>query len=433
MLVFVGGCTCGRPPLIPADGGGFQDAGMDAQLPPVDAYMPPPDGGPPPDRGPLDPDAACASQTASAIIEPLPVDIIWMVDNSVSMQPAIEQVQAGLNDFAALIGGRDLDYRVIMLSMRGVGMITSGSERRYQVCIPPPLAGDASCGDGPRFFHVHVDIKSTQPLEQFLGTLGQTAGYVGTGSGMQLGSLPWHDLLRPEATKTIVVVTDDNARFVAPDGSGGFMQPGGGVMGDPVTTVDWFETTAAGRHLFASTRTLPEGILHPRWGGLFDDYIFSGIYGWGSETDDTVMCEFAGGTEPVSPGRTYSELVRRTGGVRAKICDGASAWTAFFEDVATAVERASRVDCTIPIPEAPDGSFFDRTRINVFVDLGEGDERVGKVADPSACDDRGGWHYDDELDPASVILCPATCEALQAAPGETRSVDVQFGCQTIPI
>ena len=101
----------------------------------------------------------------------------------------------------------------------------------------------------------------------------------------------------------------------------------------------------------------------------------------------------------------------------------------------TAIEkiRGAAVSCTIPIPPPPDGSFFDRTRINVLVDLGEGDVRVGKVADPSACDDRGGWHYDDELDPTSVILCPATCEALQAAPGETRRVDVQFGCQTIPI
>jgi len=136
---------------------------------------------------------------------------------------------------------------------------------------------------------------------------------------------------------------------------------------------------------------------------------------------------------PPASGRTYSELVRRTGGVRAQLCDGAAAWGPFFDGVATAVEQASRIDCTIPIPPPPDGSFFDRTRINVFVDLGDGDVRVGKVADPSACDDRGGWHYDDELDPTSVILCPATCEALQAAPGETRRVDVQFGCQTIPI
>lgn len=408
---------------------------MDAQVATPDAHMTmPEDGGPPPDRGPLPPDAACASETASAIVEKLPVDIIWVIDNSASMQPAIEAVQNGLNDFAALIGSRDLDYRVIMLSLRGRGETTIRDKRRYQVCIPPPLAGDASCGDGPRFFQVPVDIRSTQPLEQLLGTLGQSSGYT---EEQDIGSAPWDHLLRPEATKTIVVVSDDNARMVVRSGSGFQQGPNQGRDGDPVATADWFETWDGGRNPFngspTNTRSLPEGILHTRWAGLFDGYTFSALYGWGSETDDSVTCEFPGGSNPAASGRTYTELVRRTGGVRAKICDGAAAWGPFFDDVATAVERASRIDCTIPIPDPPSGSFFQRDRINVLVDAGEGEERVGKVSDSSACDERGGWHYDDEDAPSEVVLCPATCDRLQAAPGETRRVDVQFGCQTIPI
>ncbi|MBL9022542.1 MAG: hypothetical protein JNL21_10080, partial [Myxococcales bacterium] len=43
---------------------------------------------------------ACTGVTAAATVETLPVDIIWMVDNSNSMEPAIAQVKAGLNDFA---------------------------------------------------------------------------------------------------------------------------------------------------------------------------------------------------------------------------------------------------------------------------------------------------------------------------------------------
>ncbi|MCZ7682353.1 MAG: hypothetical protein M5U28_27605 [Sandaracinaceae bacterium] len=88
------GCSCGNPPRIP-----LVDASADARVP-MDARVEldaagPTDAGPPPDRGPLDPDAACASETATAIVERLPVDIVWVVDNSVSMQPAIEEVQAG--------------------------------------------------------------------------------------------------------------------------------------------------------------------------------------------------------------------------------------------------------------------------------------------------------------------------------------------------
>lgn len=395
----------------------------------MDAAPGPRDSGPLPDRGPLPPDAACASETATATVERLPVDIVWMVDNSASMRPAIEQVQAGLNDFAALIASRDLDYRVIMLSLRGVGETTIGGSRRYQVCIPPPLAGDASCGDGPRFFHVSVDVRSTQPLEQFLGTLGQTSGY---GPSDERGSEPWAHLLRPEATKTIVVVTDDNARMVVRSGGGFSAGPSGGRDGDPVATADWFETTAAGRNPFNSN-SLPEGILHARWDGLFEGYTFSALYGWGSASDDTVRCTYPDGTSPPASGRTYSELVRRTGGVRARICDGPAAWGPFFDDVARAVERASRIDCAIAIPEPPAGMVFERDRINVWVDTGSGPTRVGKVEDAAACDARGGWYYDDEDAPSAVVLCPATCDAVQAAPGESRRVDVQFGCQTILI
>jgi hypothetical protein len=150
--------------------------------------------------------ATCTGVTSEATLVPLPVDIIWVVDNSNSMDAAIAQVKAGLNDFAALISASNLDYKVILLSHRGSGALS--------ICIPPPLSGDDACGNGPRFFHSSVDILSTQPLEQFLGTLAQTDGYM---EGQARGGEPWADELRPEATKTIVVVTEDNARLSATD------------------------------------------------------------------------------------------------------------------------------------------------------------------------------------------------------------------------
>lgn len=430
-VLLLAGCACNDRPVIPFDSG--TEAGVDAAVP-MDAGRDAgrPDTGPF-DAGTLDPDAACTSASVTAEVERLPVDIIWMVDNSASMAPAIDDVQAGLNDFAALVAGRDLDYRVIMLSLRGVGDTTVGGSLRYQVCIPPPLGG-SGCADNTRFFQVEIDIRSTQPLEQFLGSLAQTAGYVATDDR---GSAPWEMHLRPEATKTIVVVTDDNARMVVRSGGTFVAGPGGGRSGgDPVATADWFETSAdasTGSNPFNS-RTLPEGILHPRWGGIFDGYLFNGLYGWGSDTDPSVRCTFPGGARPPASGLTYTELVRRTGGVRAQICAGSAAWGPFFSDVATAVERTSRIDCSIPIPDPPMGMFFQRDRINVFLTEGGGaSERIGKVPSAADCDDRGGWYYDDEAMPASVELCPSTCMRVQLDAGVTRVIDVQFGCQTIPI
>lgn len=364
-----------------------------------------PDGGP--DGPDVTPDSACASSVQEATTTQLPVDIVWMVDNSASMQPAIAEVTAGLNDFAALIAGKNLDYRVIMLSLRSKTspVVISGSNR-YPVCIPPPLAGDADCGDGARFFQSSVDIRSTQPLEQFLGTLGQTAGYQ---QGEAKGGEPWADKLRPEATKTIVVVTDDNARLSPTD----------------------FETFPGGQNPFNSL-TLPPGILDPSWSGLFEGYVFSGIYGWGSDNDPSVTCVYTDGTKPPSAGPTYTTLVKKTGGVRAKLCDASAAWGPFFDAVAQAVIETSKLSCELSIPKPQDGEL-DPAAVNVQIVSNDMPSPLYKVSGAAACGPDGGWYYDDDVAPTKVLLCPASCDAAQAAvgPGKTGKIEVLFGCATV--
>ncbi len=413
MVTLVGACGPTQPSINVYDAGGVDASGTDGAVQ-SDAYVPT-------DRGPLDPDAACESANATAVVESLPVDIIWVVDNSVSMEPAITEVQNGLDGFAALLGASALDYRVILLSLRGEGLMSVGGSNRYGICVPPPLSADNSCSDGPNFFHVSVDIRSTQPIEQFLGTLGQTAGYT---ASSDRGSEPWAQLLRPEATKTLVFVTDDNARTCA-------LSAGASCSSaDPPLTDTSLEDFPGGGNPFNSNDLGP-GILTPTYGSLFTDYTFNAIYGWGDVTDPSVRCTYPNSSSPPSSGPTYTSLVLATGGVRAQLCDGTAAWGPFFDAVATAVEDTSRIDCTITIPEAPPNMTFQRDLINVWVDTGNGPELLGKVDDENACDATGGWYYDNEANPTAVILCPATCEALQAAPGETRSVDVQFGCTTI--
>jgi hypothetical protein len=390
----------------------------DDAAPPIDMSVPD-DVAVPPDRAPLDRDAACASATAEATVVTRPVDIIWVVDNSVSMQPAIDEVQAGLDDFAALIAGGSLDYRVILLSLRGQGQVTVGGSTRYAICIPPPLSSDNSCGDGPNFFHVSVDIRSTQPIEQFLGTLGQTSGYTASASR---GSDPWLQLLRPNATKSLVFVTDDNARTC--------VTYGGCNPNDPPLTAASLEDFPGGPNPYNSNELGP-GILTSTYGTLFQDYRFHAIYGWGSTTDPSVKCTYADSSKPPSSGPTYTALVQGTGGVRGQICDGSSAWAPFFNAVAAAVGETSQIDCTIPIPEPPANMIFERDRINVWVDTGSGPFLAGKVDGAGSCGTNDGWYYNDENNPTAVVLCPATCTALQSTSPGTRKVDVEFGCLTI--
>jgi len=373
----------------------------------------------------LDPDASCATATAGAMLDVDPVDIIFMVDNSTSMEPAIREVEQGLNDFADRISESGLDYRVIMLSERGT---TSGDGIR--VCIPPPLAGDSSCGDGERFFHVEVNVRSTQLVEQLLGTLAQSAGY---SEGESRGSRPWRSFLRDDATKTIVFVTDDDSRTCEfPHNTGATCD-----AGDPELTLTSLEDFPGGGNPF-NGETVGPGILTDSYGDLFEGYTFNGIYGWGSESDPSVSCDSGTAGFPSKPGRTYTELVERTGGVRAQICDQAdsAAWDSFLDEVADTVASTARIACTLPLPEPPDGMTLNPSRVNVFLRSGDASDVIGKVGDgEGSCGPTGGWYYDDDETPTEVRLCPATCDLAQRALMETgdASVDVQFGCATLII
>lgn len=361
------------------------------------------------DTGGVDLDAACAKATAEAKTEILPVDIIWVVDNSSSMEPAVVQLKAGLNAFAALIAAKKLDYKVIMLALRSkTSPIAVSGSTRYPVCIPAPLAGDDNCGNGPRFFHSAVDIKSTQPLEQFLGTLDQTEGYR---MGQERGAEPWKAELRATASKTIVLVSDDNSRLSATD----------------------FETFAGGKNPFNSL-TLPPGILDASRGGMFKGYLFAGLYGWGSETDPGVRCTFADGTQPPSAGSTYTTLVKKTGGPRAKLCDGKAAWTAFFDAIASAVAKTAKLSCDLALPVPPLGAgALDPSAVNVRITNAMGSTLIPKVANAGACGTTLGWYYDSDATPTKVILCPAACDAANAAVGVDKpgKIDVLFGCKTV--
>jgi hypothetical protein len=418
---------------------------------PLDAPLPdwrdtgPPDAPPPdaafPDTN-IDASAECAAASVEAVVERLPVDIVWVVDNSSSMAPAIEQVQSGMDAFAERLASSGLDYRLILLSLRGRGTTTRSGSTRYRVCMPPPVGGVDCADNPPRFHQIEVDIKSTQPLEQILGTLAQTVGYR---EGEERGGPAWLPLLRPEATKSIVVVTDDNARLCGgPRGcdlTGGTpwscTVPGARPFDEPSD----FETYPGGPSPFSSTVQLGPGILSPAYddpdtGPLFGGYTFNAIYGWGSETDDGVACGACGGAGSVvsSPGPTYSALVRRTGGVRARICDGPSAWGPFFERLATNVVETSRIDCEVAIPPPPDGMFLLPDRVNVRIRGRSADTDLGRVMGASACNPTtGGWYYDDEATPRAILLCPASCTlAREQVTGPGTGVDVRFGCDSVP-
>lgn len=355
---------------------------------------------------------SCATGVSVGETKLQPVDIIWMVDNSSSMEPTIKQLTAGLNNFANIIAGANLDYHVVMLSLRYKGSTTFKGSTRYGVCIPTPLAGDDNCGDGARFFQSSIDIKSTQPLEQFLGTLGQTQGFT---AGEDRGGTPWKQYLREGASKTMIIVSDDNSRLSA----------------------DNFLHFPGGKNPSNSTQ-LPPGILDSSWNGLFNKWIFHGLYGWGSESNPSTTCTFSGGSHPASSGPVYTQLIKTSGGARAQICGNASEWDAFLQTTAQAVVASSEIACELPIPPPPSGSSeINPSKVNVSFVTQSSESMLFKVdgpSGPSGCNPvSGGWYYDDPENPKNIQLCPASCQAANdyIGAGKTGQIEVTFGCNSV--
>ncbi|MEZ4444398.1 MAG: VWA domain-containing protein [Polyangiaceae bacterium] len=93
--------------------------------------------------------------------------------------------------------------------------------------------------------------------------------------------------------------------------------------------------------------------------------------------------------------------------------------------------RAQVVACEFLIPEPGDGMDFDPTKLNVTYDPGgmgsPGD--IPQVANLDACNGGDGWYYDNPNAPTKALLCPATCDTVQA--DGMAKVSFVFGCPTI--
>jgi hypothetical protein len=90
--------------------------------------------------------------------------------------------------------------------------------------------------------------------------------------------------------------------------------------------------------------------------------------------------------------------------------------------------RGSALGCNYKIPAPQAGSTTDFTKVNVQFSSGGKKTIFPQVASKAACPSSGNaWYYDNAASPTQIILCTATCGAINVG-GE---VDVLTGCQTI--
>jgi len=329
---------------------------------------------------------ACASESAKATAKKAPADIIWAVDTSASMIEEAGEVQSNMNAFASIIANSGIDTRVILISDKGQGQ-NQGPPQPYEICIPAPL-GNGAQPDGfcdgtdeklPGYRHVVESVTSNDALDVIVATYPE-----------------YQAQLRPEAVKVVAVVSDD-------------------------------ESDMSGPEFLAAMQA-----LDPSFVGLIFDAIASNQ---GPDAclaacqGDCASCgACCGGCDPISAaeGAIYKGLAAMTGGTFGDLC--AQEFDSVFADMAAGVIVGAQVPCSFTIPPPPAGEALDPSLVNVAYLPGGMSPAVSvfRVSTAADCTAAGGWYYDDNSNPTTVLLCPTTCSTVTA--DTAAEVDVLFGC-----
>jgi hypothetical protein len=102
---------------------------------------------------------------------------------------------------------------------------------------------------------------------------------------------------------------------------------------------------------------------------------------------------------------------------------GAQSFVAALKSIA-----GSALPCQIPMPTSQSGNV-DPSKVNVLYTGQSGEQMLGQVSDASQCVPNA-WYYDDNANPTQIILCPETCQAVQAE--ASGKIQIVLGCESVP-
>jgi hypothetical protein len=325
----------------------------------------------------------CAAQTLEGQQTYLPIDVILVVDTSNSMADAIAAVEASINaDFAAVLGGSGLDYRVLVLGDY------PPAEQLY-ICISMPLSG-TDCNPPP-------PIPATTPHYQQYDAI--------TGSGAFLDNIlawysapdphglapgGWSDWLRPEAQKLFLAMTDGSSAS---------------------------NSNADGDAFDAALLALPGSPF-----GMPGDrrYVFHSIISM--EPNNPPQMPWLPADPIQGNGDSIQQVSVVSGGWRFPL-SLPDDFDVVFQQIAEGVVESTPVACSFPIPEPPEGETIDPNTIEIdYLPGGVGAaESFHQVVGPAECAADAFYISAD-----TIFLCPEACALVQA--DVAAQLDVRYGC-----
>lgn len=310
---------------------------------------------------------ACAASTKDA--ERATVDVIFVIDSSSSMYEEHLEVKKNINTFAKAIGNTGLDYNVIMIAQKEKVPGPPGG-----LCVPGPLAGP-KCSDGPRFHHLDTDVNSWEALQLILDEFPRYSAW-----------------LRPEAYKTFVMVSDDNAQL-------------------PSATFDQKLLALSPTH-FGDAKTRR--------------YNFNSIVGYKRNT--AVLSKEKCSTA-LNTGENYQQLSQLTGGTVDSVCE--ASYGSVLDNITKGL--IITLGCEFAFPQAaPDSKPTDPTTVVVtYTPPGGAGKPLTQVTDAKKCEaNADGWYYDVPSNPTKIMFCPSTCKGPGA--DSKGKLDISVGCWAPP-
>jgi len=302
----------------------------------------------------------CEAIAQMAEAELGPVDIVWVIDASGSMDDEKTAVQMNIANFAAVIDAAGIDHHVVIIT-------------------DVDLAAGTALGMDPAHYRfIAHDVGSHDLYDVAINRFHD--GLFGPG---------YSSFLRASAPTHFVMVTDDES------------SPMTGAQFK--TTMDSLLGHGFIQHAVASESVNGEACS----GGLC-----FGIPG--------LPCIPVGGGA-ANVGAQYYSLADQTGGQKISICE--SDWSMVFGPLQDAVVASVPLPCSFPIPAPPSGLMFDKEKVH-FEHAPPGNAMPNALPRAQTVNDCGnavGWHYDNNDSPLNIVLCPAAC-ALAAQGGSVNIV-----------